>query len=792
MSDEGQIEQKPVKRSRKRNMVPVDKRGAIAERVVKFYNDEITNRQPGRNARLQRYAKYRMWTQGTNWPWPDASDVSIPDMLQDSLRIQDTLHNAVLSQVPPVVSNANKEIDKDKQKTIDNLLQHQFFVENPGEQIIGDLAEAFVNDPSATVFLPWVREKKCVADIRVFDPIPEDAVPKDYFFSLVKAAFKDARKFDSTDAGWDWDVTLADDKEVDVSFFTDEAGEVEMVTETENIVYDAPRPFVKDYDDVLYPARSANLQPPGPANPGGAPYVILRDFPILSEIKGLQDSGYYDMLSDDDLEKLGKSAPSPKGESQAAQQKDVLQGSSEKPGPPQDESHKKLTRLMCFDTFDIDGDGLCEDVVFWVILETKTLLRVRKLSDISPGSPPRRPLFGGCFLPVGGRRDGMSLLEIMEGIHDTIKVMVDQGINANDLAIASPGYYRPSGGMNPEVLRIEPFTLSPLQNPQQDVVFPQMGNAQAMGFSLNMINMLGMWQDKATMVSDLQFGQVPGGSSSALRTIGGMSLAMGQGDARPERILRRFFMILTDVYAHMHRLNQNFLPKGKEFRIVGFVRPDQNPYVKIDTPDNIQGEYNFSFDANAFNTSKQALQQALKNIMGVLINPLTIQLGVVGPDEIYNMLSDYVKAMGQNAPRYVKPSTPDADEPQILAEEAISEIMRNQAPVGRPLESGGAQEHMQKLVAFMESDDFGHLTKAQVDLFRQYLLQVRQSLMAQSQQQSLVAHAGTFAQQANQQGPGAPPTLPPQLPGPPAPVSGPAELQNEKLPGSGGGANASA
>jgi hypothetical protein len=103
----------------------------------------------------------------------------------------------------------------------------------------------------------------------------------------------------------------------------------------------------------------------------------------------------------------------------------------------------------------------------------------------------------------------MSLLEIMEPIHDAVKVIVDQGINANDLAIASPGYYRPSGGMNPEVLKIEPFTLSPLQNPQQDVVFPQIGNPQAMGFSLNMINMLGMWQDKVTMVSDHSFGQVP-------------------------------------------------------------------------------------------------------------------------------------------------------------------------------------------------------------------------------------------------------------------------------------------
>jgi hypothetical protein len=37
-----------------------------------------------------------------------------------------------------------------------------------------------------------------------------------------------------------------------------------------------------------------------------------------------------------------------------------------------------------------------------VIKETKTTLRVRRLSDVSPGAPPRRPLFGGCFLLSAG------------------------------------------------------------------------------------------------------------------------------------------------------------------------------------------------------------------------------------------------------------------------------------------------------------------------------------------------------------------------------------------------------
>lgn len=792
MSAVGKIEPESARnpmRKRKRNMVSEDQRKEIAERVVKFYNDEKMLHDKERGARLQRYAKYRMWQQGTNWPWPNASDAVIPDMLQDSLRVQDTLNNAVLSQSPAILSKATKPIDKDKQKTVDSLLEYQFFQENRGEDIIGELAESFTNDPSVTVFVPWVREKKKVCDVQIFDAVPPDADPQAWFMQTIKEAFPNANRMD-TKNGWDWDVTEGEE-EFEVCFYTNEADEIEMTVEREAIIYDGPRALVKDYDDVLFPARSKNLQPPGPANPGGAPYVVLQDFPLVAELASLQDSGYYDLLTNEELEKikLSSSSVNVTSANDSQRQKDQLQGVTTQPGQPLDQNHKKLTRLMCFDTYDIDGDGIAEDVVFWVLLETKTTLRVRRLGDVSPGSPPRRPLFGGCFLPVGGRYAGMSLLEITEGIHDAIKVMVDQGINANDLAIASPGYYRPSGGMNPEVLTIEPFTLTPLQNPQQDVVFPQIGNAQAMGFSLNMISMLGMWQDKTTMVNDNSFGQVAPGSSSALRTIGGMAMLNGQGEARPERILRRFFSIVSDVYGHFHRLNNAYLPKGKVFRVIGAQPANADPYVKLDSRDKYAGEFDFTFAANAFNTSKQALQQALTATMQVLINPLNLQMGTVTAENVYNMEFDYVMAQGQPANRYTTPPNPAAAGPRILAEEAITEIMRNQFPIGAPLEPGGVQEHMQKLTEFAGTPEFGLLTEPQVDLFRQYLLKLQEMLAQAAQAQQLQAAAGEFAQNMNQGKPGAPVTNPAKPAAAPAPVSGPNELQDERLPGAGGGAN---
>jgi len=772
---------------RRKTSIPPEEQSEIANRVVKFYNDEIINRKNEREARLQRYAKYRMWRSETDWPWPGASNTAIPDMAQSSMRVQDTLVNAVMSQNPPVISNAGSKADEEKQDTIDRLIQAQVFTGmglGEGERLIGEMAESFVNDPACTIFIPWVREKRKTASIEIYDPIPDELDPADYFFGIVRKKYPGARRYDPSAAGWVIDVTLADDTNKRCCFYTDEDDQVEMVIEADAVVFDGPRPFVKDYDDVIFPARSANLQMPGPSNPNGATFVILRDFPTLSELRKLQASGFYDLVDEAKIDEIAAKASSTAAESESAQQKDTLAGTQSEVAKPKDTDHARFTRLVCFDVYD------GEDKIFWVIKETRTLLKARLLIDMYPANPPRRPLVGESFVPVGGRYSGWSLLEIMESMHDTMKVIVDQSINAHDLSIASPMFYRPAGGMNPEVLRVEPYSMFPLQNPQQDINVPQFGNPQAMGASLNMISILGTWQEKLTMVSDINYGQIAPGSSSALRTIGGMSIVQGQNEARPERILRRFFTILTGVWGQIHQLNQSFLPKGKQFRIAGVVAPGDDPYVKIQNPEEIAGEYSFTFDANVLNTSKASLQAALESLMRTYINPLMMQMGIMTPSGAYRLARDYGRAYGQNVDQYIKPPTPADAVPRITAEEAIySIVVHNQVPSGAPLEAGGAQEHLQKLVGFMNSDNFGHLTSQQVELFRAYLSQTQKRVAQEAQAQALQAQAAQFQQQRMQGRPGAPAQNAPQVPSQPPQISGPNEMMNETLPSAGGGAN---
>lgn len=730
-----------IRRERKRReSFRIDK-DEIAQRILKFYQDDMESMSADIDSRLQRYAKFRMWVEGKDWPWENCSDAKIPDVMTTSLAMQDTLHNAVMSVRPPISAEAMHSVDKDKQRTIDNLIDYQVFVEqgpsNEGEKIIGELIECFVNDGTMTAFIPWVTEDKMVSDIRIHPKIPEEVLPAQYFRDVLLSEFPHGQ-FRQKGDGWDWEVF--DKEKIDVSFYTRDDFRVEMVMERTVRVFDGPKIFVKSIEDVLHPARVSNLQSPGPSNPGGAPHVILVDYPTRDEIKRLAKSKFYDLVDDEELEGLDPTTRDESTEAEAVKkQKEDFQGRYEQK-KEEIPSHGALTRLTCFDRYDVDGDGLDEDVIFWMIKETRTVLKAKLLTEMYPANPPRRPFAETQFLPVKDSRLGISLLEMVEGLHDIVKQLFDQGIDNGTIKNAPFWFYRPTSSIKPEVIRLWPGEGYPLADPKNDVNFPSFGN-QDQAWTLNMLGLLGQWNEKLTVLGDLQFGRVPQGKASALRTSSNMQMVLSQGEARPERILRRLFMGLAEIWQQIHELNQTFLPEKKKFKVAGFVKPNEDPYQEITDKKQIDGRYQFTFKANAFNTSKLAMQQALNEMISTLINPLMIQLNLVTPDNIYNMLRDKAKSQGQDPDRYI---TPPSVQPKISAEEAIDALLQGAVPVGEPLE--GAQLHLQKLMEFRDSDNFGHLDPSIVPVFGQYMGSVKQKVAMEMYQQAMLQNAQQFSQ----------------------------------------------
>lgn len=756
-----------MRRSRKQEKFEDKERAAIAARVIRFDDRIERGRSVEAEMRAIREDKYRLETSARH-EWK--SDIALPDMFADSMRAQDGLLNAALATRPMIASKALVEEYTDRQENVDRLLDFQFFVECPGETLLAEMAEAFVNDGQYTVFIPWIDEKKEIRQARTYDPIPDDMFPAGYFTVLISEMFKDATEaLPLDDDGWDFRV-VSPGKEYKVSFYTVDDDRIEMVWTADAGIFNGPRPIVKQWKDVKYPIRAANLQPPGPSNPGGADYVILADYPGVDEIKRLVKSGYY-TITPDEMKKLEGVTESIHDVVEI--QRDELSGQNYEPG----EEHKKLTRLMCFDRYEING--FQEDVIFWVIKETGTLLKFKRLSEVYPVNPPRRPLVHKQYIPVSGRATGRSLLEIMEPLHDVTKAMFDQAIDNGTLTTSPFGFYRASGGMRPETIRLFPGELYPLADPQRDVNFPRMPN-ESTGFALNMMTLAGQYQERATMIGDMAYGKVPAGKSSALRTSGNMAALQMQAEARPERILRRFFSGIAEIYRQMHELNEQFLPKNKAIRVM--KGDSDNPFITLKGPEDISGRFDFDFGANVFNTSRQAMQESLERLAGLYITPLAVQSGVINPDGIYRLMKDIGKAYGQDVVQYLTPPAPKADQPMITAEQAAHSCLVGEMPVGYP--GPDAATHLEKLTEIAQSGMFEdanmdpYILAEAVGLLRNWAGQVQGILAEEQQQQQLIAAA---AQQQNGQ-PGRPAESI-QGPGPNAPISGNNELIDESLPG---------
>ena len=788
----------PVPNLPKRDALPKRRRSfnidkaEVVRHVVRNFDQDIKDRIDWSDARIQRYAKLRGWMEPKDYPWPNASNAQLPLMMQNCLRTEDTLHNAVLSQRPVMSANALKQEDKDKGDDIDKLIDYQIFIENKGEERIGDLIQSFVEDGTFVCHIVYVREDMPVTDVKTFPPIPEGMDPQMALLEMIRQSYPDSKATPVGTSPFTWKVEFMDEQgvvqKVDVDFYHDDK-RLQMFCKRKLRTFDGPCLLPKQLEDVVVPSRSGNLQPPSPSNPRGAPHVILVDYPTFDEIKRLYKSGYYDLLTEDELKEIEAHHSSKRGMAldpeSAKVQKDSLAGHTYGDASS---ARERFTRYMAYDRWDIDGDGLEEDVIFWVIRESKTLLRARTLTEMNPAIPPRRPFAEARFIPVPEQFYGVGLPELMEHVVDMIKVTFDQMIDAGTLANTPWGLYKAASGVRPEIIRMYAGELYPTANPKEDIFFPQMPN-QNQTFGMNTVAMLNQFMDKLTMVGDLQLGRVPQGKASALRTVSGMQTVLQQGDARPERILRRFFRGLAEVWAQVHELNQAFLPPGKQYRVVGVPENGKDAYKRLDNPAKIRGRFQFDFKANILNTNKASEAAMLQSLAGLLINGMTMQMGIMDPERVYMLLSKITKAMGQDPEKLLHEPVPGASGPKITWEEALTSIMNGMFPTGAPME--GPNYQLQQIQAFVASDKLGLIQdEGSLKLLHAYMQSLVHMAQGQAAQMAMVQHAQQFGQQASGGGQGGPQPQPqhPDMGGSQPKLQG-SELMDETLPSAGGGAS---
>jgi hypothetical protein len=694
----------PTIKPRRKRSFKIDKE-EVCNYVLETLSQNEEDRKELINRRMDRHAKVRGWLPEKTFPWAGCANFPVPIMAIANLKVRGVLENAAKSVRPMLESKARQGRNVGKEKAITQLLDYQFFVENQGERIIDDAVSNFIEDEAVFLFTQYVKEDQTLHDTRILPPWPPEmditvsaleSLKVIYGGRLLSVVMED-------DDGWDWQVVYADEHNAQIQrysrvcFYEMEDLKIQACITTEVTTHDGPSIRVLDFEDVVYPVRAANLQPPSATNPNGAPHFDILFNVSLDTIQRRWKDKTYDQMDEEgeDWKKINASQSQAASGDDADLQKelkDQLEGSQVTRGAEREDRQG----VMRFDRLDVDGDGFEEDVIIWCLRDSKVLLKVALLTEIYPGLPIRRPVAHDSFMPIVNRIAGQSQSELLEKLADATQVLLDQHIDWGTITNTPFGLYRAASGLKGEPIHIEPGVLVPVDNPQTDVVFPQWPTKDS-SYALNTIAVIQQFVERISMLSDVDLGRIPQGKASALRNVGTINALLGESGGRSEQVLRRFFHMLADVFEMMHRLDVRYLPDEKEVRIQGMAEQGMDAYTTIKN-DQINAEIDFFFKATLLNSNKQALSVAISEMAMMLMSPLAVQAGVISVEQVYNLMKMKAESLDIDPTKVLQRPMTIMSGPRLLAEEVISALFAGDVPAGMPAED--PMMHLQKLMEF--------------------------------------------------------------------------------------------
>jgi hypothetical protein len=363
----------------------------------------------------------------------------------------------------------------------------------------------------------------------------------------------------------------------------------------------------------------------GDGDPDKADAVIQQTYMTASELWTLVDRKVFREEAVEKIIEGGESAIS----SEAVNAIKIDRADSTGTGTPDKEFDLQRYQILeVYAKMDVDGSGINSDVIYWVAKEfPDQILRATYLYRVSPSG--LRPYSKIDFHKRQGQDYGVGLIELLYSITSEIDAVTNMKMDFGLLSSLPFGFYRPTASLTEERLPFEPGSLIPLDNPQADVYFPQMGNRT--GFLAQEEQFLMGLVERVTSISDLSLGMM--GSQGAARTATGARALLGESNANLDVFLRRMNRGWKRVLIYMFNLLKQKIESNFMFRVLG---DDGNAYWrKIESPEEIQLMVDFELDANSANSNKTVQIEQANSIVQSLMNPLLIQLGVVTPLNIF-------------------------------------------------------------------------------------------------------------------------------------------------------------
>lgn len=288
---------------------------------------------------------------------------------------------------------------------------------------------------------------------------------------------------------------------------------------------------------------------------------------------------------------------------------------------------------------DVDGSGITSDVIVWVHKASRELVRATYLRRVNPSG--RIPFFNIQFHKRHGSTYAAGLVELIYSLGKEIDAMHNINVDIGILSSLPFGFYRPTASaLKEEGLPVEPGIMIPVDNPQTDVFFPNLGLRTAFGFQETgaLMNQI----ERLTSISELNLGII--GAQGATRTATGTRAILGESSNNLSIYISRMNRGWKRALRYVFEQLQQRMPPGFEFRITG--EDGNNYWAKIETKAELCGMYDFELDANSANSNKSEQKETANLIYQMTANPIDLQLGIITPANRYEAIVNFLKVNG--------------------------------------------------------------------------------------------------------------------------------------------------
>jgi hypothetical protein len=582
--------------------------GGIAEQVSNIWRQGNANRQKWLDSQRQMLYEFEEFIEPIYpAPYGWSSTLHLPISYTLCRTFHSRMNSAILNMDPPFTVTARKEANSDRAPLVQETMRYALKEWANHYSGIDDAIDKWI--------WRWVTSGRGVLKYR-WD--------KKYtrYLDVVEVQKEGAPRFEVDDQGNEVMIptmkVVEEEQEVVVPCF------IGPSIETVNI------------EDILIVDQNGD--------PDTADAVIHQQYVTASELWTLADRGVFDA---DAVEKAIKGGEALKSSDPTGMIKQERNEISQLGSLDVTYDLQRYRILEAYLSKDVDGSGINSEIVVWVDDNTKTLLRATYLHRISKSG--KRPFAVADFHRRTDTSNPVGLVELTYTLAKEIDTQHNMRVDFGLLSTLPFGFYRASSSMAAEKIPLEPGAMIPLDNPQSDVYFPNLGNRTSFGFQEEQA--LYSMIERMTSVSDLSLGVL--GAQGAARTATGARVVANESNTNLDIYLKRLNKGFKKLLHGVFEMLQSNIDPGFQFRLLG--EDGHNYWKTFRSKDEIAGNYDFELEASSANSNKQVQMDTANQLYQLTANPLDIQLGIITPSERFEAVKQFLQSMGvKNWSKYIR------------------------------------------------------------------------------------------------------------------------------------------